>query len=222
MPSPWLHIPINDYEGHMAHAAVAQAQMLGALLRRAVSEYRPRSLAILGAAGGNGLEVVDLATVQRVVALDLNPHFLALCTERHAQRFARYEAVLHDLEQGPPALEPVELIYAGLLLEYLDYHAFFAYLPDLLSPEGVFVALLQLPSSQLPTVSGSPFPSLRQLESVFHYVDPGTVRTTLLARGFTCCAEKVIRLESGKEFHQAEFRLNKSGSKKPAAALTRM
>jgi hypothetical protein len=208
MTNPWLQIPIEDYEGHMAHATVAQAQMLSTALRSAVLKYQPHSLAVMGVAGGNGLDSVDPTIVQRVVALDFNPQYLALCTERHAGRFARYEVVLHDLAQGAPSFQPVDLIYAGLLLEYLDYGSFLACLPALLSSRGVVVTTLQLPSSQLPAVTGSPFTSLRQLESGFHFVDPGTVRSILLDRGFTSCAEKVIRLESGKEFHHAEFRLN--------------
>jgi hypothetical protein len=31
-PSPWLDIPLADYEAHMAHPSVAQAPVLGDLL----------------------------------------------------------------------------------------------------------------------------------------------------------------------------------------------
>jgi hypothetical protein len=70
MANPWLQIPLRDYEGHMAHATVAQARMLSAVLRETAAELQPRSLAILGAAEGNGLEAVDPALERRVVALD--------------------------------------------------------------------------------------------------------------------------------------------------------
>lgn len=191
----------------MSHATVAQAQMIAAVLQHAVSEFKPNSLALLGAAGGNGLECVDARVVRRIVALDLNPEFLALCTKRHGNRFIHYEAILHDLADGAPPFEPVSLIFAGLILEYLDCFAFFKYLPALLSPRGVFIALMQLPSSELPRVSVSPFSSLKPLESVFHFVDPAAVRTALTDLGFSCCEERVIRLESRKQFHRAVFRL---------------
>lgn len=196
----------------MSHAAVAQAQMLSRLLQEAIFEYQPHSIAILGAAGGNGLEKVDPMTVRRVVAVDVNPAFLALCTERYSRRFERYEAIVHDLSAGAPSFEPVDFIYAGLLLEYVDYGAFLVHSPRLVLPAGRFVALIQLPSATLPTVSDSPFASLRQLESIFHFVDPVAVRAILRGRGFTCCTEKTIHLESGKEFHYAVFRFGRASS----------
>ena len=206
MVSPWREIPIGDYEGHMALGSVGQAQMLSRVLRGTLSEYRPGSLAILGAAGGNGLEGVDPAVVRRMVAVDINPEFLRVCTERYARRFGRYEAVVHDLRSGPPPIEPVELVYAGLVLEYLDWRAFVEYLPRLLSPQGVFVVVLQRPSAALPEVSPSPFVSLQRLEEVFRFVEPAALRAALVGRGFAGCAEKVMCLESGKEFYQGEFR----------------
>jgi hypothetical protein len=72
--NPWLQVPLADYEAHMALPSVAQAQLLGATLHRVVSEFRPRSLAVLGVAGGNGLELIDPEIVGRLVAVDLNPH----------------------------------------------------------------------------------------------------------------------------------------------------
>jgi hypothetical protein len=176
MTNPWLQIPLRDSEGHMAHATVAQARMLSAVLREAVAELQPRSLAILGAAGGNGLEAVDAASVRRVVATDRNPEYLTACTERRAHRFTHYEAVLHDLSTGPPPFAPVDLVFAGLLLEYLDGYILFDLLPPLLSARGVFVTLLQLHSARLSTVSRLPFTGMSRLGPVFHVVDPAKLR----------------------------------------------
>jgi hypothetical protein len=55
MASPWLSIPLEDYEAHMESSPVQRAATLRAELRTAVDRYRPRSVAILGVAGGNGL-----------------------------------------------------------------------------------------------------------------------------------------------------------------------
>jgi len=156
MRHPWLEIPIDDYEAHMALPSVGQAQLLGAALQRTVKEFQPRSLAVLGVAGGNGLESLDRVIVRRVVALDFNPDYLALCTRRFAASFAQFQPVLHDLSQGAPLITPVECIFAGLVLEYLCVESFCAYLASLLTIGGGFAALLQLPSPTLPEVSPSP------------------------------------------------------------------
>ena len=154
-PNPWLRIPLGDYEGHMALPEVAQSQLLATTLHRVVNRFQPRSLAILCAAGGNGLERIDSAVVRRVVAVDLNPDYLEVCTARHAASFAEFQSVLHDLSQGPPAIAPVECIFAGLVLEYLRVDLFCSYLPSLLTDGGVFATMLQLPSDDLPEVSAS-------------------------------------------------------------------
>jgi hypothetical protein len=206
MDHPWLDIPISDYEAHMGLPSVRQAQLLAETLRRVVATYRPRSLAILGAAGGNGLELVDPAIVRRVVAVDFNPEYLAVCTDRHAASFARFEPILHDLSQGPPALEPVECIYAGLVLEYVATDHFFAYLASLMAGGGIFVALLQLPSPDLPEVSVSPFRSLEMLRPVFSPVNPELMHDALVMRSFSPVEEERIVLASGKSFHYAAYR----------------
>lgn len=88
----------------MALPSVAQSQLLGTTLQRVVSTFRPRSLAILGAAGGNGLELVDSDVVSRVAAIDFNPEYLDACARRHSSSFPRFEAVLQDLTKAPPAI----------------------------------------------------------------------------------------------------------------------
>ena len=52
--NPWLALPLGDYKGHMRS---------------------PASVAILGIAGGNGLEHVDPSVTSRGVGLDLNPQY---------------------------------------------------------------------------------------------------------------------------------------------------
>ena len=60
--NPWLSIPLADYEGHMG--AVKQLDALSALFARALEVCAPESVAVLGIAGGNGLESLD-ATLEK-------------------------------------------------------------------------------------------------------------------------------------------------------------
>ncbi|PAW90260.1 MAG: hypothetical protein B9S33_01870 [Pedosphaera sp. Tous-C6FEB] len=206
-PNPWLRIPLGDYEGHMSHAGVAQAQMLAGSLKDVVTRFQPRSLALFGAAGGNGLELVDFAVVRRVVAVEFNPEYLDVCTRRHAASFAEFQPVLHDLSQGPPAIAPVECIFAGLVLEYLRLEVVCSYLPSLLADGGIFATVLQLPSDGIPEVSVSPFPSLTQLEPAFSFVSPADLDASLTAHGFSRLEEKRLDLETGKSFIFATYQL---------------
>lgn len=191
----------------MALPPVGQAQLLCTALQRTLAEFRPDSLAVLGVAGGNGLDTVERAGVRRVVALDFNPEYLALCSQRYAMSFAAFEPVLHDLSHGPPEIAPVECIFAGLVLEYICVESFCDYLASLLTPGGSFAALLQLPSPTLPEVSASPFDSLSRLGAAFCFVEPPRLHDCLSAHGFSRIAVDRYDLVSGKTFHYASYQI---------------
>jgi len=57
--NPWLKIPLNDYEKHMAHPMVGQLELLGNLTKEKLQKYKPESFAIFGICGGNGLEHIN-------------------------------------------------------------------------------------------------------------------------------------------------------------------
>ena len=80
--NPWLALPLEDYEGHMGSDAVNQLAPLADLFGEALARLRPRSVAILGVAGGNGLQHVDGTITTRVVGIDVNPDYLTATRER--------------------------------------------------------------------------------------------------------------------------------------------
>src|SRR5687768_17647282 len=80
--NPWLALPLEDYEGHMGSAGANQLAALADLFGEALVRLRPRSVAVLGVAGGNGLQHVDGTLTTRVVGIDLNPAYLAATRAR--------------------------------------------------------------------------------------------------------------------------------------------
>ena len=66
--SHWLRVPLADYEGHMSAAGVEQLAPLADLFRQALTQTNPESVAILGIAGGNGLEHIDPAWLVAILA----------------------------------------------------------------------------------------------------------------------------------------------------------
>src|SRR5262245_7711119 len=215
MRHPWLEIPIADYEAHMALPSVGQAQLLGTALQRTVAQFRPCSLAVLGVAGGHGLESLEPGLVRRVVALDFNRAYLALYSRRSAASFLEFEPVLHNLSQGPPGITPVECVFAGLVLEYVCVESFCGYLSSLLTTGGSFAALLQLPSPTLPEVSPSRFTSLTRLESAFSFVDPVSLHERLSIHGFSRIVSDCYDLDSGKSFYYAAYRATNTAHHRP-------
>src|ERR1700733_2036112 len=111
--NPWLNIPLDDYEGHMSLPAVGQAQMIAEQLDLGLERWSPTSIAVIGCAGGNGLDKIAGRTVERVVAVDVNPDYIERTRARHAQRLQGLELVCADVQSESVKYEPVELTYAA-------------------------------------------------------------------------------------------------------------
>jgi len=87
-------------------------------------------VAILGCAGSNGLPKLAAAGVSRIVAIDINPnYFVGGCA------------------RDTFACEPVDLVFAGLIFEFVPAGAVFACAAATLKPAGRVVAMIQLPSA---------------------------------------------------------------------------
>ena len=98
MSNPWLSIPLEDYERHMGSPGVQQLTALAELFKRALDDCLPQSVAVLGVAGGNGLEQIDCAATKRVVAVDINQRYLDEVERRFgADRLAGLELHCQNL-----------------------------------------------------------------------------------------------------------------------------
>ena len=145
MNNPWLTVPLDDYEGHMALPNVGQAEMLANVFGKLLRTYAPTSAAIIGCAGGNGFDEAAKAGVSRLVGLDINPTYIADAKARHAGRMMGLELHCADIEGDMPALRPVHMVYGALVFEYVDVAKALKNLRDICLPDGILAALLQLP-----------------------------------------------------------------------------
>ena len=107
---------------------------------------------------------------------------------------------MHDLALGPPEIEPVDLVFAGLVLEYLPANQWVPVLTGNLSSGGIAAVVLQLPSEAHDEVSPSPFNSLQQLGSVFRFVEPKELNAGMESLGFAMIETTPVELRSGKRF----------------------
>jgi hypothetical protein len=199
MQTPWQDIPLEDYERHMSLPSVGQTKMLADQLERLVGRHRPASIALMGCAGGNGLERIP-TSVERIVAVDINDHYVAAARKRFADRLANLDLRCADVQSESLQFEPVELIYAALIFEYVDVAATLATLRRNIRCGGTLVALLQLPHTQQQAVSPSPYKSLDKLASALTLVEPDELRAQANAAGFKIGYSETITLPSGKQF----------------------
>jgi hypothetical protein len=204
MLNPWLNIPLADYEGHMKSAEVQQLDILSELFAEALACCRPSSVAVLGVAGGNGLDHVDPDITKRVVGLDVNPFYLDEVRRRYA---GKCDLELHrvDLAAEPVDLEPLQLVHAALVFEHTGIDLCLENAISLVGQGGSLSTVLQLPSNFEQGVTASQFPSLQRLKDHFSLIDPTWFRETLAQRGFRLIHEARRSLVSGKSLWMGVF-----------------
>jgi len=185
---------------------IGQAAMLNQVLATAVREFRPNSVAIAGCAGGNGLVLIASMGVARLVGIDLNPHYIAEVHRRLGPWVPGLELHVADIQMGVPDCRPVDLVFAGLILEYVEVPATLKVLRDLCAPAGALVIVLQRSSETQTSVSDSPYRSLKALEPVIRLRDPDAVTAAAQGAGFRAIASRRVTLPSGKAFEILTFR----------------
>lgn len=206
MANPWTTIPLADYEAHMALPTVGQSALLANELARAVAVHKPGSVAVLGCAGGNGLERLIGGSARRVVAVDINPDYAAAAEARFRGRFAELEVLVANVEDDSRVFEPVAFIYAALLLEYVDLGRALAFMRRHCRAEGTLAVLLQVPSTEIADITPSPYVSLRDLAPIFRRVSPAELDRGAVAAGFLPIGSRIVASSGGKSFSLQEFR----------------
>jgi len=204
MSNPWLNIPLADYEGHMSSTEVQQLDALSELFAAALERCHPASVAVLGVAGGNGLDRVDINVTKRIVGLDVNPLYLDEVRKRYG---AKYNLDLHcvDLAEHRVELEPVQLVHAALVFEHAGVDRCLENAVSLVTASGALSAVLQLPSEVEQGVGSSEFPSMLSLKTHFSFVDPFWLGTELAKHGFRVVHEAQRSVPAGKRFWMGVF-----------------
>jgi len=200
MTNPWLQIPLSDYEAHMALPHVRQAQLLSSILGAALDTYTPRSIALLGCAGGNGLEQLEERDLGRVVAVDINPAYVEHVRARWRGRIAGLDLVVGDVEKDDLDIAPVDLVFAGLVLEYLDTVAALPRMRSMVRLGGTLITVLQSASAV------TPFKSLSALSSIMRLVPPDRLGALAEEHGFRQIDVRAVQAEGGKHFIVQSFR----------------
>jgi len=197
MTNPWLSIPLADYEGHMGSASVQQLQALSALFRRALDICAPDSVAVLGIAGGNGLEHVSDLAMARVVGFDINAGYLDE-VRRRFDTCPNLELHCVDLSEDEFKVAPVALVHAALFFEHAGLDRALENALSLVARGGRLSVVLQLPEREQQGVTLTPYPSIQTLRESFALIDVVHFRGLMETRRFECVKEEHLSLSTGK------------------------
>jgi SAM-dependent methyltransferase len=200
MTNKWLDISLDDYENHMALPSIGQSRYLSTYIKEILEICEPKSIAIIGCSGGNGLENINSEKVKRVICIDINSKYLEKAKKRFKSSFRDIEFICADISSDECSFDPVELIFAGLLFEYVDNKLAINNISKLIKVNGRLVVVLQLPSSDISEVSPSPYKRMEILNDLFSFVSADNFIELSEAEGFTLISRNKTRLNSGKEF----------------------
>lgn len=124
MKNPWEEISLDDYEKHMSLNSVMQLQTMNSIMKDQLEDYPVETAAVLGIAGGNGLEHVRAEKYGRVYGIDINKEYLETASERYKNLSGILECLRIDLKNETESLPETQLVIANLLVEYIGYQAF--------------------------------------------------------------------------------------------------
>lgn len=189
----------------MALASVAQAPYLSNVLARWVDSIKPASVAVLGCAGGNGFESLSPAMVQRVVGVDINPSYIDAANRRFGTRFKTVQFLAADVLSNECRFSPVEFVFAGLIVEYVDPKRFLHKIREFLNPGGKLGVILQKKSEGHADITPGPFRSLKRLEGWMTLVDPEEFKSMAAAAGYRLLSDRTETLATGKSFAEIFF-----------------
>ena len=204
MSNPWLSVPLAEYERHMSSEEVRQLGVLSELFAEAISRCRPSSIAVLGIAGGNGLEHIDTTVTTRIVGLDLNPQYIETVRQRYSH-LPGLELHCTDLSEQRVDLEPVQLVHAALIFEHAGTERCLENAIALTAPGGNLSVVLQLPAEGGKAVGTSRFASIENLHAHFSFVRSASFCEWLAGRGFRLAHETTRKLPAGKAFRAGIF-----------------
>jgi len=205
MSNPWLAIPLAKYEAHMALPEIGQAQWLAKELEFSVRQHSPKSVAVIGCAGGNGFDRLTGSVVERVVGIDINARYVEAVRCRFGGRIPGLELHVADIQFALPEIPPVDLIFAALILEYVDVPTTMRSLRLLCAAGGALVVIVQAADSDTEAVSRSPYKSIELLVPAMRLLNQADVREKAIANGFSPSSSRQVKLQSGKRFIVLSF-----------------
>jgi hypothetical protein len=184
-----------------------EVQQLGALsnlFAEAMALRRPASVAVLGVAGGNGLDRIDATITGRVVGVDVNPLYLNAVRQRYSG-LPGLELHCADLAEEEIDIEPVQLVHAALIFEHAGVGRALDNALSLVAAGGALSVVLQLPSEIGQDVGRGGFASIQKLASHFPLIDPAALRISLEERSFRLIHEAQKSLPAAKKFWMGVF-----------------
>ena len=193
--NPWADIALKDYESHMSSDNVFQLQTLNQIMAEQ-SLCRKNAIAILGVAGGNGLEHFREADV--IYAIDINEEYLMQCRMRFSYFGDKLKLICQDLNYAN--LPKCQLLICNLIIEYIGIEMFVSLLKRT-DFEVVSCVIQKNKDNHFVSISQS----ANKLDSLSDYHKDIDEKGLVNSVGLPVVLKKIYKLPNGKEFIRLDF-----------------
>ncbi|WP_308467798.1 hypothetical protein [Rathayibacter soli] len=190
----------------MSDARVGQLQQLHTITAEQLAAYRPRAVGVLGVAGGNGLDLIDPHTVQTVYGYDINPDYLAACEARYRSIFGGHLHLIQTSIDRTTVIEPVDLLIANLIIEYVGADEFAAFASANAGSIGVLSCVIQRNETAGFVSTTGYSSSFDALATVSSDIDADTLDSVMSAADFVAVGRWEYPLPNGKTLIRQDFR----------------
>ncbi|MFQ9516208.1 MAG: methyltransferase type 11 [Eubacterium sp.] len=205
MANPWEEISLSDYENHMKLDSVMQLQAMNQMMKGQFQSYPVQTVMILGIAGGNGLEHIDIEKYKKIYGVDINAEYLKMVQERYQNLSGILECLHKDLIVASDELPRAELVIANLLIEYIGYEVFQKTITHV-QPRYVS-CIIQINTDKKEWVSDSPYlHAFDDLDKVHHQMEENILSKKMQEIGYQLIQTLEHPLPNGKKLVQIDFK----------------
>lgn len=203
MGNPWKDVRLSDYENHMSLDGIRQLQELNCIMKGQFNDFAASSAMVLGVAGGNGLEHVDVKKYRRVCGIDVNESYLEKARERHRDLDNVLELQCLDVITDAKLLPQAELLIADLFVEYVGYEVF---QNAIKSVRPTYVSCVIQINEADGFVSDSPYlHAFDRLQEVHHQMEGEKLTESLKAIGYGLINVKEHPMPNGKKLIRLDY-----------------
>ena len=207
MSNPWEEISLDDYEKHMSLDSVRQLQALDSIMQEQFAAYPVETAAVLGIAGGNGLEHLDTDNFRTVYGVDINADYLRAVFQRYTQLSGVLKCLHIDLINEVEKLPKAQLLIANLLIEYIGYGAFHR---AVLQTAPLYVScVIQINTDAEQWVSESPYlRAFDRLDEGHHQMEEKALTAAMNEIGYSLILQESCPLPNGKALVRVDYKGN--------------
>jgi len=206
LKNPWEKIDLEVYEKHMSHDNVYQLQKLNEIMKEQFQDNKHENVGVLGVAGGNGLNNIDISNVRKVFAIDVNKEYLNVCRERYDYMGEILETICRDINDKEFCFPKTDLIVCNLIIEYIREEQFVAIVER--NKENIkLISCVIQDNEKNSFVSDSEYSShFTPITSINHDINDNKLKNLFAKIGFNCIKTKNYNLPNNKSFIRMDFK----------------